>query len=398
MLAAQRFATRTALALLVLFAAGGTAVASVPQGAGARAVERAEKRFAEALSRRDAAQERLAEEYLASESWLLGGEGADADPPVPLRAWWEASGVPSGEWGERRSRLADREPFHALWNRELYVHSPAAVVYARTAEELAESFLAREKALHPERFTRAFDSTPEGMALIPGGRYAIGPSTGYLLGFPGFDEERQERIRPFYLDKREVGCADYSRFLLAQPPSLREEHLPAGWGTAPDGTPTYPDGHGRAAVTGIPWASATAYAEWMGKRLPTEIEWEAAAAGTDRRRYPMGERLDASKTNVKAFGAGEVRAPNQFTEDSTPQGVLGLTGNAREWTADLYDERPGRERAVAARKAGVYTMAAVRGGSYLDDADSCTSVFRWLEPALTARPRHVGFRCAMDVR
>lgn len=353
------------------------------------ALERAEKRTERAVAEREEAYNALLAEYDATEAWFEG-QDPGAELPAVVAAWLEDVSIPLDQADTQRKQARAAGPFHELWNRTLYRHSRPAKAYASAMEELEGAFLAVEKLRHPARFQRGFEKTPDGMALIPSGKYTLGPATGDILEQPRVHEEDTVKLRQFYLDKREVSCADYARFLLAQPPALREQHLPDGWGTSPEGAPLFPEGQGPYPVTGVSWVSAARYAEWDGKRLPTEEEWEAAAAGEERRRYPAGDRFYSSKVNCRAHGAGAPRNPMEFSEDHTPLGILCMTGNVREWTATGFNGRDVRD-------PGPNDFAAVRGGSYLDDADACQSNYRWLFPALERFP-HVGFRCAKDVR
>ncbi len=355
-----------------------------------RALARAETRFNTALENREEAYAQIVEEYRRCEAWLAGPE-ASPDPPPPLLTLFEKNLVQPAGYEAERIRLKDAGPFFELWNKELYRLSPAARNFAKASEILEKNFLALEKLRHPQRFNRALEKTPEGMTLVPGGKVTVGPATGYILEQPAVQKERTLRIQSFYFDKREVSNAEYAKFLLAQPPSLRDENLPLGWGRSPDGSPLIPDGKAEVPVTGITWVSASRYAAWVGKRLPSEEEWEAAASGPERRRYPMGNRFSAFKVNCRAYGAGEPLPPSRFPEDNTPLGILSMTGNVREWTASGLDGKP-------VRHPGPNTLACVRGGSFQDDPDSCTSTFRWLYPALDSRLSFVGFRCALDVR
>ena len=373
------------------------AFAPAQDGRAERERTRAAQRFEQAARARDAADAALVADYQACEDWVRGADHALGEPPATLQSYWTARGVGALDWAKQRPVLA-AEPFHELWNRELYLLSAAAKDYARAVEELEEAFLAQEKLRHPERFQKGFAETPAGMTLIPGGRYTLGPNTGYLLGHAKFQEPRTVRLDAYYLDRREVTCAEYARFLLSQPRGLREQHLPLAWGLDADGAPLFPEGAAALPVAGVSWSSAARYAQWAGKRLPTEDEWEAAAAGLERRRYPTGGEFSSSKVNCRASGRRQPRPAGDYPEDATPQGVQSLSGNVREWTADLYDEKPGRDQANPVRTPGPYTNAVVRGGSFEDEPEACTSAFRWLEPALGTRLPNVGFRCAANVR
>ncbi|RMH01603.1 MAG: hypothetical protein D6702_10900 [Planctomycetota bacterium] len=392
---AGRSAVRSALlAALALLA---VAPAAAQDEVRDRRLERAERRFAQAQEERDAAYRDLRRDYEACAAWIAGDELRPPPPPDTLARWFRQRDLAEAAWGEERARLAAAGPFHELWNGELYKRSRAARRYREAQQQLERAFHALEKLRHPERYQRGFAETPPGMTLIPAGTYTLAPATGYLIGHPDLQEPREVRLAGFYLDRNEVTCADYARFLLSLPAGLREEHLPADWSWAPDGSPMFPDGHAAVPVTGVSWASAASYAEWAGKRLPTEDEWQAAAAGFGARAWPIGDRFDAAKVNCLAFGAGRPLAAAEIPEDSTPQGVVGLSGNVREWCADLFQAGAGDEPARRATEVGPETVAVVRGGSFQDRAEACASTFRWLYPALGTRLPTVGFRYAMDV-
>lgn len=363
-----------------------------------RQLERAERRFADVQLARDAAFDALLADYHACQAWLT--EDASAPPEIPLtvRRSLQARGVPVETWPAEGRRLAESMPFHALWNEDLYRRSHAARDYREAQGDLERAFHTVEKLRHPERYQRGFEDTPSGMTLIPGGTYALTAATGYLLGHPDLQQPREVRIAAFYLDRKEVSCAEYLRFLLSLPSALREEHLPDAWLCSDEGGPEFPLGWAALPVCGVPWSSAASYAEWSGKRLPSEDEWQAAAAGFSARVFPIGDRFDATQVNCRAHGAGAPLADSDLAGDHTPQGVVCLTGNVREWCADLFEEAAGQDRAERVDEAGPTTLAAARGGSYLDATEACRSDFRWLFPARGGGLPNLGFRCALSVR
>lgn len=363
-----------------------------------RRLERREQELAEAEARRDAAFAALDADYRACQKAWDGERTAEQLPDV-IRAWLAARDATSADWPRQR-RLLQEDPgatFHAWWNDALYLHSAAAAEWAAAVAELEEAFLEVEKLRHPERFAEGYDTTPRGMVLIPEGDYPIGPHFGRVAGFDDAEERREVRVDGFYLDRTEVSCAAYAEFVRAQPQGLRNQHLPLDWDLAPDGTPVFA-GPDEAPVVGVTWGAANAYARWAGKRLPTELEWEAAAAGTEGRAYPREAGFDAQRMNVNATRLRGVRPPQEFAEDRTPLGILAMGGNAAEWTGDLWLaplEAGKRARSLDAPRAGA--EAVVRGGSFLATAEGCRNTYRTLYPAVGRAYRHVGFRCAQDL-
>ncbi|MBN1430397.1 MAG: SUMF1/EgtB/PvdO family nonheme iron enzyme [Anaerolineae bacterium] len=153
-------------------------------------------------------------------------------------------------------------------------------------------------------------------------------------------------------------------------------------------------------VVGLTWYEAYAFSCWLaaktGKpyRLPTEAEWERAAAGIEGRKYPWGNRASDDTTNTQEAGIRQTTAVGIFPADQTPEGVCDLGGNVWEWTNSLAKDYPykagdGRER-TEGKGARV-----LRGGSY----DSPRKVIhctqrRPMDPA--TRAALIGFRVAMD--
>lgn len=86
----------------------------------------------------------------------------------------------------------------------------------------------------------------------------------------------------------------------------------------------------------VPWHYAWGYCEWIGARLPTSMEWEKAARGTDGRLYPWGNEWDNTKgnfhTKVSNFRAHTSTPVNRFPQGASPYGVMDMMGNAFEYT------------------------------------------------------------------
>jgi formylglycine-generating enzyme required for sulfatase activity/uncharacterized protein YheU (UPF0270 family) len=153
-------------------------------------------------------------------------------------------------------------------------------------------------------------------------------------------------------------------------------------------------------VVSITWHEAVAYAKWLSARtrksyrLPTEAEWEFAAAGTKQRKYPFGNRGSDDTTNTREAGIEQTTSVGAFPADKTPEGLYDLGGNVWEWCSSL--EKPYPYKAADGReKLDTSGCRILRGGSYHNyRAEIHCTQRRALKPA--ERWEFIGFRLAMD--
>jgi len=248
---------------------------------------------------------------------------------------------------------------------------------------------------HPHLLVK--EDAPEGMVYIPAGWFEMGssPDDGRLGMSIGVDELPLHRVyvKDFYIDRYEVTNAQFLDFLLKTDNSYRPSHWKE-MGTFEKGEENHP-------VIDVDWLDASAYCRWAGKRLPTEVEWEKAARGTDRRIFPWGNEFDRTRANTQESGRGWTAPVGSYPGDVSPYGVYDMAGNVREWVDGWYLPYPGNDLPPEHYK-GSYRV--LRGGSYATPLyrDSRTA-FRYAVVSTIATRGHNwhsafdhGIRCAKD--
>jgi len=229
----------------------------------------------------------------------------------------------------------------------------------------------------------------DASAGSPGGQDAVEmaaiPAGDFLMGSDDPEADPDERpvarirVEAFWIDRVEMTSARYGAC------------VEAGACSPPVGAAFGQAAKADHPVTIVGWAQADAYCRWVGKRLPTEAEWEKAARGEDGRRYPWGSRFEPDRVNA-GYTAGTA-AVGSYKGGASPYGVLDLAGNVWEWTSSLYrpypyDPSDGRED-PGARGARVN-----RGGSWYYDAGYVRTTYRATANHIYRRISDLGFRCA----
>ena len=218
---------------------------------------------------------------------------------------------------------------------------------------------------------------------------------------------RETLLKPFYLDRTEVTNRDFAAFLDRKKATLKGDKVLVDDKLAarllPGSGLETAAGHVRARadaddkpVVGVTWTGAQAFCQDLGKRLPTEAEWELAARGPYRARFPWGNNDPDCDRAVWGRGKGqpcEKSGPGPLAVGSTEGdgsiwGVADLGGNVAEWTFDIY---PGKDL-----KRGPIPWRDVRGGSF-DETIEALRATRRLPVKEDETKIDIGFRCAKPI-
>jgi len=219
------------------------------------------------------------------------------------------------------------------------------------------------------------------MVTVSASPFIMGCDTGK----PDEQPPHEVDLPAFEIDQFEVINADFARFVDATgyQTDAEKEGLSRIWRDAAEGKDDHP-------VVYVSWNDAQAFCQWLGKRLPTEAEWEKAARGTDGRLYSWGNDYDSSKLNGKDSGIRGTAPVGSFPEGASPYGCMDMAGNVWEWTADWYEPYPGCtfQSDYFGQK---YRM--LRGGGWFETAEWVRTTVRNANSEIAAND-DVGFRCA----
>ena len=228
---------------------------------------------------------------------------------------------------------------------------------------------------------------PSDMVLIPKGDLSIPENRG--RGWPNLDQKAEKHaLKAFYLDRTEVTCAAYAAFLRdLKDARLREKLLPTGWKLDEKGLPALAEAAAALPVSGITYEGAAAFAASLGKRLPSEDEWERAARGNLGLKFTWGN--DWVDGNAVVDGKPGPAPVGTTPNDRSAFGVMDLVGNVSELCATYLDGK-------SVKGLPKQTEQVVRrGGNFKEPADEAANDWRYVIGP-TARSELVGFRCAMD--
>lgn len=230
---------------------------------------------------------------------------------------------------------------------------------------------------------------PNKMVVIPGGEFIRGTNER----FPDEGPQYVASVGAFQIDVYEVTNLQYKQFMDAT-----QHKSPKHFENR-----TYPPGKADHPVVYVSWYDAKEYCAWAGKRLPTDIEWEKAARGTDGRTYAWGNDFSVEMANTpQRWGSmeqpGDTTPVGAFPQGKSIYGLYDVSGNVWEWTSSWYKAYPGNKRKVE-NYGEIYKT--LKGGSWWD----CSFYKCGISAPLYNRSffyrktknKSFGFRCAKDI-
>lgn len=218
----------------------------------------------------------------------------------------------------------------------------------------------------------------KGVVDVTGTEFAVG----------GGDTQRPiERsiIEDFLIAETEVTNAEYAEFI-----KETGHRTPFGWNKTnfPKGMENYP-------VVNVSWYDANAFCEWQSKkygmkvRLPKQAEWELAARGPKRFKYPWGN--DWNSKAIKAKKSNRASPVKSFPLNKSPFGAYDMVGNVWEWTSSEITKNEMESevtKKIASKNDKIYLAL---GGSFIEDRSKLRNTF-WAELKANRRDKSLGFR------
>jgi len=245
--------------------------------------------------------------------------------------------------------------------------------------------------------------------LVPAGTAWVGAADTDKLAAKDEKPIHQVKVPAFYIDTTEVTIDDFAAFVkdTGYRTTAEKRKVKETWKTyyRPNDVGDK-KANGKWPVILVSHKDAEAYADWKGKRLPTEAKWERAARGDTRNVYPWGDKWNDSKcNNHEISGEGNEFITNDFdygspipvgsiAADASPLGVRDMAGNVAEWVANQMEAYEDSEYVVRGAERRFYVF---KGGTWGGGKDEARISFRGRGPSGQADV-YVGFRLARDAK
>ncbi len=242
------------------------------------------------------------------------------------------------------------------------------------------------------------------MVQIPAGEFEMGSNS-----LDALDNERSAHkvyLDTYSIDRYPITCKQYRTFMKAGGYKNPQWWSKAGWQWLHQEQATKPlywednPAWYNNPVWGVSWYEAEAYAKFVGKRLPTEAEWEKAVSWDEklkrRRIYPWGNKKPTTENCNYNNIHSQTTAVNAYPSGQSAYGLYDALGNVWEWTASWFDGHEGFQHYPYKGFSQVYfdnQHKVLKGGSWATRPWALRSSFRnWYHP--NVRQIFAGFRCA----
>ena len=299
--------------------------------------------------------------------------------------WKDAGGATS-------VRLTGLEPFTTYYWQVRAVNSKGTV-YADGSDDSFWSFTTGDGTVEIE-----------DMVLIEAGSFMMGCDLDHNDDYDC--QDREEPLHTVYLDGYYIDTYEVTneQYLACVNDGACVFPADVSSNKHPDyfNNPTYFD----YPMINVTWQEADDFCQWLGKRLPTEAEWEKAARGTSPQAYPWGD--DPATCDLANYGinfstadscVGDTMPLGSYPDGVSPYGVFDMAGNVEEWVSDWYDPDYYKDRPVPDMNPlgpADGDSKVIRGGSWYGyDSSDIRTAARW-----GWGPEYyfftLGFRCAMD--